>query len=290
MAPLIARAGPGWHCLKGHFVLLRSRLLDERCRDRARGLPYLPVGLVVAGDALEQLDRAAVGRPVAETGDREPAAGRVRIAHRELVERGPVCVDITRVVGRERGERDQGRAARRRALVLEPTADELELLPEAELADRPERLAADAVVDAPRRRLELVVPLCAEGRELLLVARLAGERVGVRGCLRELHQTAENDRAAGPTYRADGRTSRLRRFCSRMCADHPAVREHANIAGASCGGTSATSRTTADQNSTFVASTRSGLRAWSSSATSKRGEPGSCAVPRRSRARGSSAR
>src|SRR4029078_11357790 len=88
MAPLIAHAGPGWHCLKGHFVLLRSRLLDERCRDRARGLPYLAVGLVVAGDALEQLDRAAVGRPVAETGDREPADGRVRTAHRDLLRRG----------------------------------------------------------------------------------------------------------------------------------------------------------------------------------------------------------
>ena len=31
----------------------------------------------------------------------------------------------------------------------------------------------------------------------------------MRRCLRELHQTAENDRAAGPTYRADGRTSRF---------------------------------------------------------------------------------
>jgi hypothetical protein len=35
------------------------------------------------------------------------------------------------------------------------------------------------------------------------------------------------------------------RFCSRMCADQPATREHANIAGASGGGISATSRTSA---------------------------------------------
>ena len=42
------------------------------------------------------------------------------------------------------------------------------------------------------------------------------------------------------------------------------LNEQANIAGASCGGTSATSSTTADQNSTLVASTRSGLRAFSS--------------------------
>ena len=43
-----------------------------------------------------------------------------------------------------------------------------------------------------------------------------------------------------------------------MCADQPAVREQANIAGASSGGTPATSSTTADQNSTFVSSGRSG--------------------------------
>jgi hypothetical protein len=36
-----------------------------------------------------------------------------------------------------------------------------------------------------------------------------------------------------------------------MCADQPAVREHANIAGARFGGTSATSSTIADQSSTF---------------------------------------
>src|SRR6188472_4727461 len=104
--------------------LLRSRLLDERCRDRARRLPHLAVGLVVAGDALEQLDRAAVGRSVAQTGDREAADGRVRIAHRELVERGSVGVDVARVVGRERAERDQGGATCGGTLVLEAAPDE----------------------------------------------------------------------------------------------------------------------------------------------------------------------
>ena len=44
-----------------------------------------------------------------------------------------------------------------------------------------------------------------------------------------------SDRSAGPTYSADGRNSRPVRFCSRMCADQPATREHANIAGASGG-------------------------------------------------------
>src|SRR5437660_8456316 len=64
--------------------------------------------------------------------------------------------------------------------------------------------------------------------------------------------SAESGRSLGPTYFALGRTRTPSRLCSRMCADHPAVREHANIAGARFGGTSATSSTTADQNSTFV--------------------------------------
>jgi hypothetical protein len=59
-------------------------------------------------------------------------------------------------------------------------------------------------------------------------------------------QTAESDRGAGPTYRADGRKSRPVRFCSRMWADQPATLEQANIAGASGGGISATSRTIAE--------------------------------------------
>src|SRR5204863_1996845 len=70
--------------------------------------------------------------------------------------------------------------------------------------------------------------------------------------MRDSDQTSASERAPGPTYFALGRTSTPSRFCSSTCADQPAVREHANIAGASAGGTSATSRTTADQNSTFV--------------------------------------
>jgi len=96
---------------------------------------------------------------------------------------------------------------------------------------------------------------------------------------------------------ADGRTSLPSRFCSRMCADQPAVREHANIAGASCGGTSATSRTTADQYSTFVHewlslffAIASCATCSSSSATATRGEPSSFATRLRTRERGSSAR
>jgi hypothetical protein len=83
-----------------------------------------------------------------------------------------------------------------------------------------------------------------------------------------------------------------------MCAAQPPTRALANIGVNRSGGTSAKSSTTADQNSTFVASTRSGLRALSSasaasssfSATSRRGAPISLAVRRSTRARGSSAR
>ena len=62
-------------------------------------------------------------------------------------------------------------------------------------------------------------------------------------------------------YFAVGRISRPSRFCSRMWADQPATRAQVNIGVNSSGGTSASSSTTADQNSTLVASTRSGLRA-----------------------------
>ncbi len=83
-----------------------------------------------------------------------------------------------------------------------------------------------------------------------------------------------------------------------MCADQPATRAQVNIDVNSSAGTRAVSSTTADQYSTFVASTRSGRRACSSSraafssssATWKRAEPISRAVRRSTRARGSSAR
>ena len=77
---------------------------------------------------------------------------------------------------------------------------------------------------------------------------------------RKLGQLRQRARA-GPTYFAVGRISRPSRFCSRMCADQPAVRAQVNIGVNRSGGTSAKSSTTADQNSTLVASTRSGLRA-----------------------------
>ena len=56
------------------------------------------------------------------------------------------------------------RAARGRAVVLEPAPEELELLAEAELADRAIRDRALPVVAAAGRRFELVVPLLAQRR------------------------------------------------------------------------------------------------------------------------------
>ena len=50
-----------------------------------------------------------------------------------------------------------------------------------------------------------------------------------------------------------------------MCAAHPAVRAQVNIEVNMCDGTSAKSSMIAAQNSTFVARTRSGRRACSSS-------------------------
>ena len=55
--------------------------------------------------------------------------------------------------------------------------------------------------------------------------------------------TSRTGRAAGPTYRALGRTSLPARFCSRMCAAHPAVRAQVNIEVNMLAGTSAKSRT-----------------------------------------------
>src|SRR3954454_24438579 len=82
-----------------------------------------------------------------------------------------------------------------------------------------------------------------------------------------------------------------------MCALQPAVREQANIAGASGGGTWATSSTTADQYSTFVHewlglffAIASCATCSSSSATATRGEPSSLATRFSTRDRGSSAR
>jgi hypothetical protein len=163
------------------------------------------------------------------------------------VEHGAHRVDRSRALAREQLERDQRRAAAGRALVVEAAPEQLDLLTEAKLADGPVGDGALAVVGAPGRSLDLVLPLPPQVGELAFVA-LLGQGISLRRCLLERQDAWSpfNERGAGPTYRADGRNSFPVFFCSRMCADQPATREHANIAGASGGGISATSSTTAE--------------------------------------------
>src|SRR3954447_19683739 len=200
------------------------------------------------------------------------------------------------MLSREALEREQRRAAAGRALVLEPAPQQLHLLPVAKLRDRAVGDGAFAVVTRTGGVLDLLVEPAAQVRQLALLA-LLGERVRFHRGFGE-RQAPARECAGGPTYRADGRISLPVRCCSRMCADQPATRAQPNMAGYIGGGMFATSRTTAAQNSTFVASGLSGCASRSASiaarsrfsATSTRGEPSSRAVRRNTRARGSSAR
>ena len=101
-------------------------------------------------------------------------------------------------VAREELERDQRRAAARRALVVEPAREQLDLLAEAELADRAVGDRPLAVVGAPGRPLDLVLPFAPEVGELALVALLR-EGVGLGGCLGEGQASPFSERGAGPT-------------------------------------------------------------------------------------------
>src|SRR4029453_14007224 len=193
--------------------------------------------------------------------DGEPAHSRVRVVVRQRVQERPHTVHEARMVPRQKLQREERRAAAGRARVLEPAAQELGLLVEAELSDRAVGDRALLIVLAPRGGFEVFVDRAAEIGERALVLGPPRPRDGL--CERQL--VAVIERGAGPTYLADGRMSRPVRICSRMCADQPATRAHAKSAGKSGGGMSAMSRTTADQNSTFVARTRSGWRAASSS-------------------------
>ena len=92
------------------------------------------------------------------------------------MEQRAVCVDVAGMVAREQLERQQGRAATRRAVVLQASPQQLELLPVAELPDRPVRERALAEVGAPRRTLDLVLPARPQLGELPLGA-LLGELV-----------------------------------------------------------------------------------------------------------------
>ena len=218
---------------RGHFSV-SSSFFGQRGGDGLRGLAQLLLLLVVVGQAVEDQDRLALRGAVLQTDDREPAHRHVRVVGGELVQHRAHAVHVARMVAREAFERDQRRPPRSRALVLEPAPDQLELLAEAELRDRAVGVRADAVVRVPRRVLQLLVPLLPQRREPALVSLLR-QGVGLRRSLLQRHAPGidEAGRGPGPTYFADGRTRRFSFFCSRMCADQPAVREQANIAGAS---------------------------------------------------------
>ena len=137
------------------------------------------------------------GVPFLRQIDCESAHRGVRIASGELVQQRTESVDVARVRSREPLERDERRAARGRALVLEPAAQELELLPEPELRDRPIGLRANAVVRVASRCLDLLVPLRPELCERALVACLR-ESVRLGSRLGESHEIEERGRGPGP--------------------------------------------------------------------------------------------
>ena len=107
----------------------------------------------------------------------------VRVARSEIVEQRAKRVDVAGMRSGEALERDERGATRRRAFVLETAAEQLELLAEAKLRDRPVRLRAHAVVGVACTRLDLLVPLGAKLRERALVTCLRecvrlGSRLG----------------------------------------------------------------------------------------------------------------
>ena len=83
------------------------------------------------------------------------------------------------MVAREQLERDQRRSPAGRALVLDPAAEQLGLLPEAELSDRPVGDGPLPVVVRARCGLELVGPLRPQPGELAFGSPLR-ERVSFR--------------------------------------------------------------------------------------------------------------
>ena len=84
------------------------------------------------------------------------------------------------MVAREQLERDQRRAAARRAFVLDSSPQELGLLPEAELPDRAVGDGALLVVVRTGRCFELVGPLGSKPGQLAL-GTLLSERGPLRG-------------------------------------------------------------------------------------------------------------
>jgi hypothetical protein len=63
-----------------------------------RALAQLSILLVGLGDAIEQLNRVALGCAVPEADDREAPDGDVGITRREIVEQRTEGVDVARVI------------------------------------------------------------------------------------------------------------------------------------------------------------------------------------------------
>ena len=95
---------------------------------------------------------------MAEAEHREAPHGLIVVARGELVQKRSHAVHEPGMLPRQELERDERRPAARGALVLEPTAQELGLLAEAELPDRPVGDGALTVVGRPCRGFELVLP------------------------------------------------------------------------------------------------------------------------------------
>src|SRR5579875_2350101 len=147
-----------------------------------------PAQVAVGREPLEQDDRLALGRAVAQRQHRQSPHGSVLLRGRgEGVKPGPDGVHRAGMVAREQLEREQRRAAGGRARVLEPAPEQLLLRPPAKHADRPEGERPFAEVRAARRRLELVVPLRPQRGELL---RRAARRqlLGAHRCLGKGHR------------------------------------------------------------------------------------------------------
>ena len=119
-------------------------------------------------------------RAVLQAEDRQPPDGCIGIRRDEGVEQRAIGVDRRRAVPRQQLERQQRRAAGRWTLILEPTSQQLQLLPVPELSDRAIGDGALAKVGAPGRSLELVLPLRPQRGELALGAR-GGQLVGLGG-------------------------------------------------------------------------------------------------------------
>src|SRR5262245_61346925 len=90
------------------------------------------------------------------------------------------------MVARQELQREERRASRRRAAVVETTSQQLLLRPPAEHAHRAEAERALAEVRTSRRRLQLVVPLGPQRRQLLRRTVLR-KLVGAGRCFCEVH-------------------------------------------------------------------------------------------------------